>query len=339
MAVIKKHPILAGIGIGALLLVTIFLVLISLTPAKTPKTYGVTFSPFYAERFNVHWKDAYIAILDDLGVKHIRLSAYWNEVEKTERVFNFSDLDWQIQEAEKRNVDIVLAIGKKLPRWPECHIPEWIEGLTPEEQHEKLLRYISETILRYRDSPAITLWQIENEPLLPFGECVHISEQELENELAFVRALDSRPILITASGELSFWTKEIKYADVFGSTLYRIVWNDSLKRHITYPLPSSFYRAKQTIARLFGGNKPMLVIELQGESWNKKMTYELPIEEQYISMNPERFQGVLSYASRTGFDTFYLWGVEWWYWLKVTQDKPEMWDIAKEAIYNANIEK
>ncbi|PIR69476.1 MAG: hypothetical protein COU47_02775 [Candidatus Niyogibacteria bacterium CG10_big_fil_rev_8_21_14_0_10_46_36] len=332
MGYIKTHKILTIVGLFFFLLLIVYSVLAAFTPVKKTKAYGITFSAFYAERFGIDWKEAYTAILDDLGARNIRLSAYWNEVEPIENVFDFSNLDWQIQEAERRNARIILAIGKKLPRWPECHVPEWIEELAPEDRHEKLLHYIAEVVLRYKDSSAITLWQIENEPFLPFGECIHTTEEELENELALVRGLDSRPILLSGSGEFSLWTKELRRADVFGSTMYRTVWDDRLKRHITYPFPASWYRAKQTLARLFGGNKPMLVIELQGESWNKKMTYELPVEAQYISMNPEQFQAVLSYASHTGFDTFYLWGVEWWYWLKTTQNDPRMWDIAKTAL-------
>ena len=76
----------------------------------------------------------------------------------------------------------------------------------------------------------------------------------------------------------------------------------------------------------------MVITELQGESWQKKMTYEVSVEEQYKSMNPEVFRDTLTYIESTGFDTFYFWGVEWWYWLKIKQNDSRMWDIAKEAI-------
>lgn len=332
MQIFKRRIILTSIGGLLFFSIALFYVLAVLTPIKQPKIYGVTFSSSYAEKFGLNWKDTYTALLDDLGVRHIRIPVHWDEIEPADNSFDFSRIDWQVEEAKKRDTHILLAVGKKLPRWPECHIPEWAKTLSPEDQNEKLLRYISISILRYRDSSAISAWQIENEPFLPFGECPEMQKNLLENEIALVRALDSRPVVITDSGELSSWLPSLKHADIFGSTLYRIAWNDTFNRHISYPLPASFYRAKQTFARLFGEAKPMIVTELQGETWNKKMPYEISVEEQYISMNPDRFQKILSYASRTGFDTFYLWGVEWWYALKINHNDPRMWDIAKQAI-------
>jgi len=35
-----------------------------------------------------------------------------------------------------------------------------------------------------------------------------------------------------------------------------------------------------------------------------------------------------------GLSTFYLWGGEWTYWLKKTQNKPEIWDEAKKLFIN-----
>ena len=118
--------------------------------------------------------------------------------------------------------------------------------------------------------------------------------------------------------------------------MYRTIYNDHIG-HFTYPLPPSFFRAKRTLTRLIAGDKPMVVIELQGESWQKEMTYEVSVEEQYKSMNPEKFRDTIAYAKKSGFDTFYLWGVEWWYWLK-ENGHPEMWEIAKEEIHTASAE-
>ena len=38
----------------------------------------------------------------------------------------------------KRDAKIILAIGRKLPRWPECHVPAWLEGMTKEEREAKV---------------------------------------------------------------------------------------------------------------------------------------------------------------------------------------------------------
>jgi len=33
-------------------------------------------------------------------------------------------------------------------------------------------------------------------------------------------------------------------------------------------------------------------------------------------MNLEQFKKNIEFAQKTGFDTIYLWGAEWWHWLK-----------------------
>jgi hypothetical protein len=48
-------------------------------------------------------------------------------------------------------------------------------------------------------------------------------------------------------------------------------------------------------------------------------------------MNAKKFREHLNFAIATGFDTFYLWGVEWWYWLKEQKNMPEMLNEAKKV--------
>ncbi len=304
----------------------------SRAPVLEPQTYGITFSGMYAAKFSgVDRRAAYIAILDDLGARHLRLPAYWSEIEPERGTYDFSDLDWQIAEAEKRGAAIILAVGRKLPRWPECHIPAWAREYNAKAQDDAAIDYIERTVERYRGRPAIAAWQVENEPFLPFGECPDFDAAYVDRAIAAVRAADARPILVTDSGELSVWIPAARRGDWFGTTMYRTVWNDYVGT-FTYPLPPAFFRVKRAVTELAVGKKPMIVIELQGESWQKKQTYEVGVPEQYVSMNPDKFKDTLVYASRSGFDVFYLWGVEWWWWLKEKEGRPEMWNIAKEAI-------
>ena len=44
--------------------------------------YGVTFSlPYARDTLGLDWQKAYLAVLDDLKVGHIRIPAYWTELE------------------------------------------------------------------------------------------------------------------------------------------------------------------------------------------------------------------------------------------------------------------
>lgn len=118
--------ILKIILIITVLLIVLAAVFVSRVPISQPKAFGTTFSSFYAELFGLDWQKAYTAIFEDLGIKKVRLPAYWNEIEKSENEYDFSRLDWQIKEAEKHNAEIILAVGLKLPRWTECHEPDWL---------------------------------------------------------------------------------------------------------------------------------------------------------------------------------------------------------------------
>ena len=66
--------------------------------------YGVTFSTLYAQELGLDWKAAYLATLDDLGIRHFRIPVYWRAEEKTQGVYDWSDVDWMLEEAAKREL-------------------------------------------------------------------------------------------------------------------------------------------------------------------------------------------------------------------------------------------
>ncbi|OGZ35059.1 MAG: hypothetical protein A2174_00530 [Candidatus Portnoybacteria bacterium RBG_13_41_18] len=294
--------------------------------------WGVTFSQTFAQKLGLDWKKAYLEILDDLQIKKIRLIAYWPEIEPKEDLWDFRDLDWQIEEASKRDVKIILAVGQKLPRWPECHIPDWVNTPPPglsDYKKVQLLKYIETTVSRYKNNPAIVVWEVENEPFLNFGECPVLDEKLLDEEIALVRKLDNRPIMVTDSGELSIWYYAAKRADIFGTTMYRWVWHKWLGSW-KYPIPPAFFRVKERVVRLFvGQEKSFIVIELQGEPWGNKQIYEMTTDEQIKYMNFDEFKAGIEYAKQAGFNEYYLWGAEWWWALKQNGHE-EYWEYVKE---------
>src|SRR3989344_3238559 len=142
------------LGIGIFLLMRA-------SPVLSVKTYGATFSVFFANQMGIDWRAAYVAMLDELNIRNIRIPVYWNLVEPTADQFDFTDTDWMVREAEKRQANVILAIGQKLPRWPECHISGWARNLQADVYQKQLLRYIARVVERYRDSPAVKIWQVE----------------------------------------------------------------------------------------------------------------------------------------------------------------------------------
>ncbi|HLD70689.1 MAG TPA: glycoside hydrolase family 2 TIM barrel-domain containing protein [Negativicutes bacterium] len=302
-------------------------------PVQENITWGVDFSQMQAEAMKLDWKETYLAILEDLGVKHIKLHTQWDWVEGKKDEFYFKDIDWQIKETKKRGADMIYVLGMKTGRWPECHIPAWAEGLSKEEQQSELLEYIEKIVLRYKDSGVIVAWQAENEPFFVFGECPWYDKEFLKKEVALIKKLDpSRPVIISDSGEQSLWFGAARLGDVVGTTMYRKVWVHLAKDigfYFTFPLPPASYWVKaQLVEALFG--KKVIGVELQAEPWNSKVFYNVPLAEQEKSMNIAQFNKNIAYAKQSGLDTFYFWGVEWWYWLKEKHDKPEIWNEAKK---------
>ena len=290
--------------------------------------WGVNFSSQHAEKLGLDPQETYRALLDDLKVRRVKIAADWDVLEPEDDVFNFEDLDWQIAEAEKRSASVLLVMGMKTPRWPECKIPAWLRGQTGELRQEETKEFFSEVVLRYKNSAAIWGWQVENEALFSFGECPPPDGDFLREEVALVKKLDSdHPVVVSDTGEWSLWFEAARLGDIVGTTLYRKVWFKSLGLYISYPLPPVFYaRRAWLVEKLFG--KRVVNVELQAEPWGPTLLYDLPKEEQGKTMNLVRFRNVINFAKRTGFDEFYLWGAEWWYWLK-TQGEDSIWEEAR----------
>ena len=319
--------------VGVVLSITLLLFIyvnLPVAPNNDGAQIGVTFSERYAQEINLDWKAAYLATLDDLNMKIIRIPVYWDTVEPTDGQYDFADLDWQLQQAQSRNVKIVLVMGEKVPRWPECYIPDWVGGKDAPQMKDKLLAFEKVVIDRYKDNnPEISNWQIENEPFLDFGVCGAVDPNLLDSEIAQTRSLDStRPIIITDSGELSLWLKAASRADIFGTTMYREVYSSRMG-HWRYPIGPNFFKVKQLIIKIFAHQNNAIVIELQGEPWVEGWTTSAPVETQLASMNAATLVDNVAFAKKTGLKEIYVWGVEWWYWMKTTQNNPTLWNAAK----------
>ena len=318
-----------------LLLVFVGYFWVGSAPEAKDITWGVNFSQKQAELLGLDWRETYTALLDDLGVRDIKLPAYWDLIEPKEGGYNFNDLDWQMQKAEEKGAKSILVIGMKTGRWPECHIPEWAAGLNQKEQRGEILEMLAKIIERYRERVSVWAWQVENEPLFPFGECPWRDKEFLKKEIELVKSLDqSRPVIISDSGEFSFWVTAAQLGDLVSATLHRKVWFRGIKTYISYPIRPIFYwRKAELIKKIFG--KEVIVGELQAEPWCQVFLLgECPLEEQKKTMNLERFKKNIEFAKKTGLNKSYLWGVEWMYWMKEKQGHPEIWQEAQKLWKN-----
>lgn len=298
-----------------------------------PDFWGITYSPKMAVDLGLDWGQAFTQIVDELGVKNVRLPVYWDWIEEKRGEYNFFAFDYLLDQGRQREVDFIVNIGWRLPRWPECHSPAWLSGVDEENRKKEILKMLELVVKRYKDRPEIVAWQVENEPLFDwFGECPKGDRDFLEQEVALVKSLDKRPVIISASGELSTWRQETQIGDIFGTTMYRVVWNNWFG-YFRYPWPSWFYPLK---ADLVSQPKHLVIIsELQAEPWVPQGSLlDLKSAEAIKSLSVEQLAANMQYAIDTGFNQAYLWGVEYWYAEK-QRGNPLYWDFMKKILSTA----
>ncbi len=302
-----------------------------LTPYGTT-VYGATFSKIYAQDLGLDWKAVYASMLDELDVRLVRVPAYWSAIEPQPGQYDFADIDWQIAEAAKREAKVILTMGMKAPRWPECYLPSWTQGMSPDEIHRRALDMVRAVVEHYKNEAIISDWQVENEPLLPFGMCPKPDYAFLKTEVDLVHSLDQRPVLMQDSGEASVWVPTAELADTLGVSLYRFVWYKKVG-YIHWPAFASLYWFKAALARAHVDR--VIITELQAEPWFTQPLTAVPIDEQLAQLDESVLRDNVAFAKLVGFPEVYFWGVEWWYWLK-GQGHPELWDAAKEIIVAAH---
>lgn len=304
--------------------------------------YGVNFSDKYARDIGLDWKQTYTAILDDLGAKNLRLVAYWDDIEATKDTYDFSIIKYQLDEVEKRNatapeeeqINIILTVGRKVPRWPECFQPTWWHDEELRGQEIQQLEFVEKTVTELKNYKSIQMWQVENEPFFTFGHCnPPIARSILTREVKVVRALDNRPIVIQDSGEGGLWYPTYSLGDYLAISMYRKIWFDFWGIllgefvYFKYPLAHWTYKIKADIVQV-PANK-IIVSELQAEPWGPVINSELTEEQKGKTMSRNDFIDTISYAQKAGFENIYFWGAEWWYWEKTQNGNGFYWDTAK----------
>lgn len=321
-----------------IIIVCFTLVLFALARKEKPERiqYGISYNVPYVHELGLNEEDVLDAFINELGVRNFRMSAHWTLIEPEKDRYDFSWMDRDLKKVEDADGKVIFGVGRRLPRWPECHVPGWARELSWEDRKEEIREYIEAVVTRYKNSPAITHWQVENEPYLEVfanDHCQDLDEAFFEEEIALVRSLDpTRPILVTDSGNLGTWKGAYSHGDAFGTSVYVYFWNPELGQFKTI-LPPWFYRAKESIMEIVYGKKETFLIELSLEPWLLEPVAQVPIETQYTRMDMQKMNEILRYAEKTRYEKQYLWGGEWWYWLR-EHGHDEMWNRGIE-IFNS----
>lgn len=289
---------------------------------------GVTFSVPYAKELGINWREALTAALDELNIRSFRIPAYWSEIQPTEDQFIWSDLDFQVNEIAQRNGKITLVVGAKVPRWPECWTPDWVKKKSRNGEHEARLAYITAVVDRYKESPAIEYWQVENEAMFDFGICPKPNYSFLKEEIALVRKLDPNHLVATTdSGELSTWIQVGSLVDRLGVSTYRRVrtpWSATWEYSF---IPTYWYAHRAILVKPWVKN--VYVSELQMEPWTDDPITVTPVRDQLAFFDIPEMKKHFEFAERMQINDISFWGIEWWWWMKTTKGDPRFWDEAK----------
>jgi len=171
---------------------------------------GISFRPRQAEAFGLDPRESLNAMLSH-PFEIVRLSAYWDKIEPKPGHCDTSELDWQLDAAERAGKQAIVCLGPvKSFGYPEYFVPDHqLDGPLPEGSliepttHPALLAagiaHATRLVERYRDSPAIVAWQVEHEAVDPLGveHSWRLSAEFVAEEVAAIRATDpARPIMM-----------------------------------------------------------------------------------------------------------------------------------------------
>ena len=303
-----------------------------------PLVLGTSCVPNYARSSGLDPKETLEAIFSELGMRQVRLVSYWKVIEPSPGRYDFSELDWQFEMANKYDVKVSLAVGLRQPRWPECHEPKWLD-LKSYLWEAQLFSYMKAVVDRYKDNPALATYELENEFFMKvFGECKDFNRNRLVYEYNLLKNWDSsRPVIISRSNNWVGLPVGQPRPDKFGISVYKRVWDKTLThRYFEYPLPAWFYASLAGWEQILSG-KDMIIHELQAEPWPPTDVRQASLQEQYKSMDARRLKERIAYGEATGMRTIDLWGAEWWYFVKTRQNDLSVWNVVKEAVVQAEL--
>ena len=311
-----------------------------------PVQVGTSFSPVRAGYLGLDYRSAFKR-LEAMHFRVIRLSSYWDQVDSE----GYDQLDWLMNEAQRARQPIVLTVGMKALGWPEFFIPASVTDLATLNQGQDVasdsslragtLAFVEDTVLRYRDNPALVGWQIENEPLNRAGpQRLWIDAGFLRDEISSVRQLDRhhRPLIVNAFShfnlvfdqasarqgfDLRQWLGfdadsaerdslavlnrgDVLGLDVYTAIGYQFLGQDHLSR-ADGDWPDRLARVRELAKRQ---GKQAWITEAQAEPWESAQeTYTDP-----KSTNPVAIRSIFENLKDAGYGTVLFWGSEYWLW-------------------------
>jgi hypothetical protein len=325
------------------------------TAAEGRPEYGVNFSCKQAQYLGLDCTRLFATVLDDLGVRHVRIAAYWSDIERRPGVYDFSSVDRLLDMAAERGAGVTVSVGMKGQRYPEFWFPAWLRRATqipdngfPEDNplvQEAIFPYLEAAARHIGAHPAVEAIQVENEPFVHFqghANGWHIRKEFLAREIATVRAADpgGHPIVVSHASWVTMddtWRWILENTDAVAQSVYTKrqrgpwPWLYIFPYRIG-PLTPDLPGQARVAAEL---GKQLWIGELQAEPYEHPSVdiRSIPTAEA-ASFSPRWLRENVRLAARSGASRVYLWGVEWWAYLREKRGEPELWEEAKSVMRN-----
>lgn len=310
-------------------------------PAAPPAPLaGFSFSPLTSENAERDPAQDLKLLLDTTNPDLVRLPIYWEVVAPAPDQLDFSSVDSllavvaQHNHTSRNTTRVVLTVGARNFLYPELHEPLWAG---PRQQPElgqvqsgaAYRAYFDTSIRRYRSSPLLYGWQVENEPLDYVGNALTGADQITPSQLAWeideVHHLDPahEAMITTYNGMnvtidmLQLWAPQVlahfgpnghpagalDLGDALGLDLYVDGPNIALRRLTSIDLREQW--KQQAIAfwadRAHSQGKELWLAEMQAQPWGDSSTFSpADLIESAVDYRQEPLQVVL------------MWGVDTW---------------------------
>jgi hypothetical protein len=280
-------------------------------------TYGISFSAKQCHAFTID-PEASLEWLLQKGWRRFRLMSYWDESERIQGQYDFSELDRQLAQISAAGGVVSLCLGARQPRWPENHWPNWAWKCQKKDRSEALLAFITTVVERYKTNSIIISYQLENEALLKsFGLRSEVDRKRLQAEFSLIKRLDPvRPISMSTSTSWGIPVRSPR-PDIVGFSFYQVLFG---KGKYTTAFHSPFLDRQRAVAIRILFNTPSFVHELQCEPWGPTSIWDMSIAEQNKSMDTNQITRNIQLARQIGVYPIDLWGAEWWYWRYMQSD-------------------
>jgi hypothetical protein len=297
---------------------------------------------FSTRRARAQGLDEWTALrrLLELGLSPVRLSTYWDEVDRS----GYDELDRQLSQVERAGGEVVLTVGMKAQGWPEFAIPERLALTTPPGGdvgagdpvlRSAVLELVEATVERYRDERTVVAWQVENEPLNRSGpRRWWICPELLREAICAVRRVDAaRPVVVNVFAAFNAWLDAASSrhglrrllgrdalrpeaealallgpGDVLGLDVYRRIGYHRLGRRRYTSSRGWAANAARWRERAEAAGRRAWIVEAQAEPWEPGAGRQGPP----ASCRPEDVVETVETLRGAGYDTILLWGVEHW---------------------------